>query len=543
MADFPESGNFAGFSILSRSSIDGDEKAATLCFMEDQQRGNRRKTKRFSWIAAGFLLLGVAFLVTLLSPIPGKVKRGLKEIFAPKPVVMSAANEDLLRQAEERIHAEMEEEYERKIAEIRKQLESDATPPPAVTSSQLGTVTDVRQLRSGIPFKTELNLLKGETASKERVSDDSYVASYQLTVKVPAPAKTVAELEQSNPNLSKMLPGLTGLVEKGEVSSWFYKLYDKKTARIRTDANRLSELLSKHNLYDCETILQLRSESGRRVFFLQAEMDVVSDGSDGDRLPKMPDSIVNSTYYQPYTSFGWPKQTRTPNPMIVGFEQRIAGAEKEIADKTTTAERKKWLQSRIAMLKRGIVDMKGRSFLIAEYDPFIVIPQDIMSTKGDPFAPSAGDFAVVVFGDKLYPAIVGDAGPTYKVGEASLRLAKEINARASSYSRPVSDLKVSYVVFPGSRDKDRVPPDYDHWRQRCYELLQEIGGIGTGFELHQWQNLLLPPAPPDVPPAAPEPPPVVVPTPPAVGTPPVEASPSGTPPASESTPQPDAGNE
>src|SRR5690606_29762817 len=221
--------------------------------------------------------------------------------------------------------------------------------------------------------------------------------------------------------------------------------------------------------YDCETILNLRHPaSGRRVFLLQAEMDVVSDGSDGDRLATMPDEIVNSTHYQPFTSYGWPKKTRVPNPMVAGWEKRIGNANRELADPATTAERKTWLRNRIAYLKRGIADMKGRSFLIAEYDPFIVIPVNLL-TAGDPFAPKAGDYAVVVHGRKLYPAIVGDGGPTFKVGEASLRMAKEINPRASPYSRPESDLVVTYLVFPGTRDERRGPPDYERWRARCGE--------------------------------------------------------------------------
>ena len=60
-----------------------------------------------------------------------------------------------------------------------------------------------------------------------------------------------------------------------------------------------------------------------------------------------------------------------------------------------------------------------------------------------------GDYALVVFGDAIYPVIVGDVGPNDKVGEASLRIAKELNALATAYNRPVSDLKVSYIIFPG----------------------------------------------------------------------------------------------
>lgn len=495
--------------------------------MDQQEPQNQRRKKGFPWIRAGFLVLVCGGFGLLFTPIPGRLKRGLVDILRPEPVVVTTDEADIRRQIESRLRSEMEEKLERELATLkeaqaaRETLEKEETLPPP-SESTLGTVNDVRQLRSGIPFKTEVNVGKGGIASIERKSPDSYSAFYSLTLKVPTPAKTLSELESTNGSLSKILPGLPAMVEKAEVSGWFYKLYDEKTRRIRQDANTLNELLTKHNLYDCETILQMRAENGRKVFFMQAEMDVVSDGSDGDRLPTMPDEIVNSTHYQPYTSYGWPKRTKTPNPMIAGFQRRIEAGEKELADRATTAERKSWLRDRIAMLKRGIEDLKARSFLIAEYDPFIVIPVNLITASSDPFAPKVGDYAVVINGEKLYPAIVGDGGPTFKVGEASLRMAKEINPKASPYSRPVSDLTVSYLVFPGSRETEKGPPDYEKWRQKCHELLGEIGGLGSGYELHQWQDLLPKPTPPEPP---------VVPT-------PVTPTPRGTP--APSTPAPAA---
>ena len=110
---------------------------------------------------------------------------------------------------------------------------------------------------------------------------------------------------------------------------------------------------------------------------------------------------------------------------------------------------------------------------------------------------------MVVHGGKVYPSIVGDGGPTFKVGEASLRMAREINSKASPYSRPVSDLKVSYLVFPGSREPEKGPPDYVKWRERCEELLDGIGGLGEGYALHEWEDLLAPP-PAETPSPAPE---------------------------------------
>ncbi|MDP3851425.1 MAG: glycoside hydrolase family 75 protein [Luteolibacter sp.] len=497
--------------------------------MNDSQNAGRRRKSLLSWFGIRDLFyLAVIVIAWLASGYAGKMKRGLKEVFAPQPVEQAPDEEDIRRQIESRLRIEMEQELAREMEALNKaaaekeaKAAAAATIPEPVREPALGMVTDVRKLRSGIPFKSEVKIDKGGIASKERVDDSSYTASYQLSLRLPVPAKTMAELESSNPDLAKILPGLPALIEKAEVSGWFQKLYDNKAGRVRRDAHSLNELLTKHNVYDCETILQIRAPSGKPVFFMQAEMDVVSDGSDGDRLPVMPDSIINSTHYQPFTSYGWSKRTPTANPMISGWEKRVEAGEKELADRATTADRKTWLRERIAYLKRGIADLKSRSFLIAEYDPFIVIPVNLL-TSSDPFAPKVGDYAVVVHGGKVYPSIVGDGGPTFKVGEASLRMARELNPKASPYSRPVSDLKVTYLVFTGSREAEKGPPDYEKWRQRCHELLGDIGGLGEGYQLHAWQDLLPKPEPPAVltpPPASVEPvPDAASPAPAAAGT-------------------------
>jgi len=471
--------------------------------MEEKNVKRTPTEKGFPWFGLGFLILVAALVGSFFTTIPGKVSRNISQILESRKPHAITDEATLTRRVEDRLRAEMEEDLAKQIAAMReaqaqqntasadKDDEEPAPPPPL----PLGKVEDVRQLRSGIPFKTEITFEKGGIASEERADKDSYTASYELKLKLPTPAKTLAELEKSNPDLSKILPSLPALLEKAEVSRWFNILYDNKAERIRRDANALNELLTKHNVYDCETILNMRTEGGRRVFFMQAEMDVVSDGSDGDRLATMPDSIVNSSYYQPYTSYGWPKKTKTPNPMIAGFERRIAAGTKELNASGTTADRKKWLKDRIAMLKRGISDLKARSYLIAEYDPFIVIPVNLITARNDSYAPKVGDYAVVIYGKKVYPCIVGDGGPTFKVGEASLRMAKELNPNATPYNRPVSDLKVTYVVFPGSREKKAGPPDYEKWRQKCQELLTEIGGLGSGYELHQWEDLFPKPEP------------------------------------------------
>ena len=91
------------------------------------------------------------------------------------------------------------------------------------------------------------------------------------------------------------------------------------------------------------------------------------------------------------------------------------------------------------------------------------------------FSPSIGDYAAVIYSGKIYPAIVGDAGPSNKIGEASARICKELNPKASGLSRAVSNIKVSYLVFPGTAEKPG-PPDLVHWREKCKQFLDEMGG-------------------------------------------------------------------
>jgi hypothetical protein len=119
-----------------------------------------------------------------------------------------------------------------------------------------------------------------------------------------------------------------------------------------------------------------------------------------------------------------------------------------------------------------------------------VIPIDILGDRESAWGPNVGDYVAVIYAEKIYPAIVGDGGPTFKVGEASLRLAKEINSRADPYSRPVSDVSVTYLIFPRSSDETWKAPDYESWRLETAKLIEEIGGLGEGYQLHQWEDLL-----------------------------------------------------
>jgi hypothetical protein len=164
------------------------------------------------------------------------------------------------------------------------------------------------------------------------------------------------------------------------------------------------------------------------------------------------------------------------------------------------------------------------------------------------FGVEVGDYCVVIHGGVLYPAIVGDVGPAYKAGEGSLRLCQQINAKANTNFRAVSDLKVTYLVFPGSGERPWRAPDLDRWRERCEGLLTEIGGHQG--ELFVWENLVkpIPSAPVPVPSAQTPGTPVVAPVTPVSGTQnpaasssnPVQPPPPGGVPVPQTVPQPAA---
>jgi Fungal chitosanase of glycosyl hydrolase group 75 len=462
---------------------------------------HKAKTNNHKIIMLWFTIFTLILLAVLMltTPLAGKIKRGILSFRKPA-ITKIPDTKELEKKIETNLRKEFEKEYADKINTFKKADSAKSNAAlPTMSNAAFKRLGDIKMLRSGVPFSSVIETKEGQNASTERNVASSYTTEYKVNIHVPSATKTMTDLKKNNPNLSVIFPKLERLLEQAEVSPFYKIIYDNKINQLKRNTTNVKELITKHNFYDLETMLQFRDpETSRNVFLMQADMDVVSDGSDGDRLSSMPDEIVNSPNYQPFTSYAWKKTTENVNPMISGWESRIVTANTELRNPTTTASRKKWLQSRVDILEKGIADMKTRSHLIADFDPFIVIPVNLLVATDNSFTPRVGDYAVVVYQSKIYPAIVGDGGPSYKVGEASLRLAKEINPSSSSYQRPVSDLKVTYLIFPNSREKINTAPDYEKWKNRCNELLKDIGGLGTNYELHSWQNLLPPVIPPTV---------------------------------------------
>ncbi len=384
--------------------------------------------------------------------------------------------------------------------------EKTPTPAPSPKTPVITGKLDTARLFSGITVHATVEPTPGGAASDERADPQSYVLELKLHARVPTPNGTVEELAKVNPELPRLLPGLATMVTPEAVSPFFKELYDTKLRNLKENLVRLDQLLSRHNFYDCQTVLQLRHpETKRRAVLLQADMDVDADGSDSDRLPAGSGVSAN---FKPVTSYRWPKKSQIPNSYLGPAEERLKRYETELAAKTTSPERKKDLKSGIASVRDEIETLKKYSFLIGATDPYIVLPMGLGKADGG----KVGDYALVIFGDRIFPAIVGDIGPSDKAGEASLRIAKEISGTATAYNRPVSDLKVTYLIFPDSGEKPWGPPDLEKLLAKCDSLVKEIGGAGV--PLHHWENII-PPLPSPTPTPTPSPTPTASPSGPA----------------------------
>ena len=421
--------------------------------------------------SGGKIILACFILGLIALPFTPFFKRQLQETFSPPPIV------------KERI--------------VEKRVEVPAPPPPLPDKFVPNKLINLAELFNGLRLKNNIETVPGDFASKERANAESYTVSFQVTIRSPKPVSTLEEMSSLNSHLPKALPDFPQLMRTSKVSGFFHHIYEVKEKDIQMDITRLDKILSRYNYYDLETVLELEHPTTKqKALLIQGEMDVVSDGTDGDRQPFIEDSIAKSSFFQATTSYSWPKTTKTPNPLLARTEANLAEA-KEKAKAGGKAEK-----ARVETLTRTVAEMKSKSYLIAKEDPFIVIPLSMKSYQGfNAYGPGLGDYVVVIYENKLLPAIVGDYGPREKMGEASLRIAKELNPKANSNARPVDELKISYLIFPNSADKPATQPNYSKWTQKCQELLNKMGGVGPGYTLTAWEDRLAKPVPPPATPA------------------------------------------
>jgi Fungal chitosanase of glycosyl hydrolase group 75 len=402
----------------------------------------------------------------------------------------------------------------------------EPTPPP-VTPPRVPYVPshrlEVGKIFNGMRLRVTLETEHGTTATRDRNEPSSYTADITVKVKVPKPHHDLDEIKLLNEDLPNVLPELPALLENSKVSPSFDELYRLKCAALEANLRRLDVMLSRHNFFDCETLLELQNpKTKRRALLIQADMDTDTDGSDSDRVPEIDGTSVT---FQPFTSYRWAKRGNAPNSFIGPREIKVKQYENELSMGGASSSRKEDLHAGIARLRTEISDLKKYSFLVASNDPYVVLPSSMFNRgRNGAYTPSVGDYCVVIYGRTLFPAIIGDVGPANVIGEASLRICQQIDARADADNRPVNDLKATYLVFPGTAEPFDVP-DFDKWGARCEKLLEEIGGHKG--DLVKWTD----PTKPKPPPATP------VPTTPVPATP-APSTPTAATPAPTSSPAP-----
>lgn len=350
---------------------------------------------------------------------------------------------------------------------------------------------ETAKLFNGLEIHSKVVTTEGDLAVLERRIPDAYTLELNVDVRVPQPAHTLDQLGAADPMIGSVLTGLKDELPTAKISNFYHGLYQLKVDSLNRNLTRVEQIVSRHNFFDCNTILEIQDgKTNRKALLIQSDMDVNGDGSDADRSSDVDGAAAN---FQPYTSYRWAKRSNKASQFIPEREERLKQLQTEYDAKTTAPDRKRALQDQIDELQRELNDLKKYSFLISKADPYIVLPGFMLRQPTHPFEPKLGDLAVVIFQGKLYPALVGDAGPSYKIGEASLRICKQIDPRSNAYNRPSSDLNITYIVFPGSAQDPPGPPDLQKLHDRCLALLNEIGGFSG--DLFVWQDILAKPSP------------------------------------------------
>jgi hypothetical protein len=400
-----------------------------------------------------------------------------------------------------------------------------ATPTPTPTPTPQPTPISIPQKRlevsklfNGMQVRSKVESEPGGTATQEEGDEGSYALELKVKVKVPKANCDLPSLSKLNEALPTVLPGLNEMLPQARVSERFEALYARKVLQLQRNLARLDAMLSRHNFFDCETILELRNpRSQRTALLLQADMDVDTDGSDPDRLPAVD---ASDPTFQPMTSYRWPKRTILTSPFLPGRQARAKTLENELAQSKHLGEpRLQVLRDAVSAAHYEVNQLKTCSFLLAATDPFVVLPGLLAEGMDPAFQPRVGDYCAVIYGNTIYPAIVGDIGPRDLVGEASLRIGKTINPLTTAINRSVSPLKVTYLFFPNTAEKPFGPPDLPLIRSRVEALLNEMGGYGG--TLYTWEELSKPaptPTPPPTPTPSPTPVPPWIPVPVVGGT-------------------------
>ena len=186
---------------------------------------------------------------------------------------------------------------------------------------------------------SKVTTVEGAPAVVERKTPDAYTLDLDVQVRVPQAAQTLEQLAAADPLIGSLLPGLKDELPTSKVSNFYHGLYQLKVDAVNRTLARLDQIVSRHNFFDCNTILELQDhKTNRKALLIQSDMDVNADGSDADRASDVDGSTAN---FQPFTSYRWPKKTSKASQFIPEREEKLKQLQSEYEAKTTPPERKR----------------------------------------------------------------------------------------------------------------------------------------------------------------------------------------------------------
>lgn len=129
-----------------------------------------------------------------------------------------------------------------------------------------------------------------------------------------------------------------------------------------------------------------------------------------------------------------------------------------------------------ALVVPGYSDDSQYRYIDSHSIPFFVLPGNHANGA------KLGDVGLVFnykTGDNCY-AIYADVGPSAKIGEGSIRLAKALRLNADPKSGGTEQKSIVYLVFPGSVGKWMPPKD---WFHLANQITNDWGGLGRLMEI------------------------------------------------------------
>lgn len=127
----------------------------------------------------------------------------------------------------------------------------------------------------------------------------------------------------------------------------------------------------------------------------------------------------------------------------------------------------------------------SRRYVNSENVPYFAFAKKLKDAGGErdverlQLGVNLGDYGVMyhIAKQTLTGGLFADVGPGFKLGEASIRSAKDLGLPSSPKNGGEDRPRVAYVVFPGSNDGDAWPRDPDAIKAKALALFERWGGL------------------------------------------------------------------